>query len=164
MLPIPTDVLLILLGSALILVGLAGVMLPALPGTPLIAIGGTLVAWAGDFTRVGWLPLLAIWVLGLASVVVDHVAGVLGARRAGASWWGMAGAVLGLLLGLPFGIIGIVLGPAIGATALEYAKDPDMRRAAHAGLGVFVGFVVGTALKYAFAVAMIGVLVLAWIW
>lgn len=158
------ELLLILLGGGLIAVGLAGVVLPAVPGTPLIALGSTLVAWADDFTRVGWVPLFVIWVFGLLSVVVDHVAGVLGARRTGASWWGMAGAVLGLIAGLPLGFLGIVLGPAIGATALEYLKEPDVRRAARAGAGVFVGFLIGTALKYAFAVAMIGVLVLAWVW
>lgn len=158
------EFLMVLLGAVLIVAGLAGVVLPAVPGTPLIAIGATLVAWAGDFTRVGWFPVLLIWVLGLTSVVVDHAASLLGARRGGASWWGMAGAVIGLLAGLPFGLPGIVLGPAIGATALEYAKDPDMRRASKAGAGVFVGFVIGTAIKYALAAAMIGVLIVALLW
>lgn len=158
------DVLLILLGLLLIAAGFAGVLLPALPGAPLIFLGSVCVGWADGFQRVGWLPLTVIGVLAVVSFVVDHAAGLLGARRAGASAWGVAGAVLGLLLGLPLGFIGIVLGPAIGATALEYAKDPDMRRAAKAGAGVFIGFVVGTALKYALAATMIGVLVLAWMW
>ena len=64
---------------------------------------------------------------------------------------------------MPLGLPGIVLGPAIGATVLEYYKDPDMRRAATAGAGVFVGFLVGTALKYAFAIAMIGVLIVSYV-
>lgn len=158
------DVLFALLGAALILAGLAGLLLPALPGSPLIFLGSVCIAWAGGFTRVGWLPLTLIGLLAAASIVVDHAASLLGARRAGASKWGFAGALLGLVIGLPFGLPGIVLGPAIGATGLEYARDPDMRRAAKAGAGVFIGFVVGTALKYAFAVAMIGVLLLALAW
>ena len=158
------DFLLALVGVVLILAGLAGVLLPALPGAPLIFLGSVCLAWAEGFTRIGWLPLTAIGLLAVVSFVGDHAAGVLGARRAGASRWGLAGAVIGLLLGLPLGLPGIVFGPAIGATALEYVKDPDMRRAAKAGAGVLVGFLIGTALKYALAATMIGVLLLALIW
>ena len=158
------DALLVLLGLVLVAAGFAGVLLPAVPGAPLIFLGSVCLAWAGGFQRIGWLPLTLIGVLAVLSFVVDHAAGLLGARRAGASRWGVAGAVIGLLVGLPLGLVGVVLGPAIGATAFEYAKDPDMRRAAKAGAGVFVGFVIGTAFKYACAAAMIGVLVLAWMW
>lgn len=161
---LPMDFLLVLIGLLLIAVGLAGVLLPALPGAPLIFLGSVCIGWAGGFARVGWLPLTLIGLLAVASFVVDYAAGLLGARRAGASRWGVVGAVAGLVVGLPFGLPGIVLGPALGATTLEYVKDPDMRRAATAGAGVFVGFLVGTALKYAIAATMIGVLVLAWVW
>lgn len=161
---LPMDFLLAVAGVALIAAGLAGLLLPALPGTPLIFLGSVCIAWSGGFSHVGWLPLTLIGLLAIGSVVVDHAASLLGARHAGASRWGFAGALLGLVLGLPFGLPGIVLGPAIGAMALEYAKDPDVRRATKAGAGVFVGFLVGTALKYAFAAAMIGVLVLALLW
>jgi hypothetical protein len=151
-----------LLGVLLMLAGLAGLLLPALPGMPLVFAGALAVAAADGFARVGWFPLTVIALLAVLGIVVDHAAGVLGARKAGASWWGMAGAVLGLLVGLPFGLPGIILGPGIGAVALEYARNQEFRRAAKAGGGVLLGFLVGTVLKYAIAAVMIGVLVLAY--
>jgi hypothetical protein len=146
-------------GLLLIVVGLAGLLLPAIPGAPLIFAGSLAIAWSEGFSRIGWFPLTLIAVLAVTGMVLDHAAALLGARKAGASTWGVIGAVVGLLVGLPFGLPGIVLGPAVGATAFEYYKDPDVRRAATAGAGVLVGFLIGTALKYAFAVAMIGVLI-----
>jgi uncharacterized protein YqgC (DUF456 family) len=150
-------------GVLLIALGLVGLMLPAVPGAPLIFVGSLVVAWSEGFTKVGWFPLTLIFVLGVAGIALDYVATLFGARKAGASRWGMAGAVLGLIVGLPFGLPGIVVGPAIGAMALEYYKDPDMRRAGTAGAGVFIGFIVGTVLKYAFAFTMIGVLILGYL-
>lgn len=155
--------MLLLLGVLVIATGFAGLLLPALPGTPLVFAGCLLVAWADGFTKIGWFPLLLIGVLAVGSAVVDYVASVLGAKKAGASGWGLAGAFVGLLAGLPFGLPGIILGPAIGATTLEYLKDPQIKRAAKAGAGVFIGFVVGTAVKYACAFAMVGVLVISYL-
>lgn len=153
----------LLLGIALIAIGFAGLLLPALPGTPLVFAGCLLVAWADGFMRVGWFPLLLIGILAAVSAVVDYLASVLGARRAGASGWGIAGAFAGLIVGLPFGLPGIILGPAVGATVLEYFKDPHLKKAARAGAGVFIGFIVGTAVKYTCAFAMVGVLVVSYL-
>jgi uncharacterized protein len=152
---------LLLLGIALLLVGLAGLLVPVLPGMPLLFAGALAIAAADGFARVGWFTLAVIAALAAGGFLVDHAASLLGARTAGASRWGMAGAVIGLLVGLPFGLVGIVLGPAIGAVALEYSRDQEFRRAARAGTGVFVGFLVGTVLKYAIAAAIIGVLAFA---
>ena len=152
------------LGVLLLLVGLVGLLLPAIPGTPLVFLGSLLVAWADGFTRVGWLPLTVMAALAVFSMVADAVAGLVGARKAGASRWGVIGSVVGLLAGLPFGLVGIVLGPAVGAVAFEYFRDPDAKRAATAGVGVFIGFVIGTAVKYACAFAMLGILVASYLW
>lgn len=155
--------LLLLLGILAILVGLAGLLLPALPGAPLVFAGALMVAWADHFTRVGPFALAVIALLGLTGMAVDYAATLLGAKKAGASKWGMIGAVIGLIAGLPLGLPGILIGPAVGATALEYFKDSDARRAATAGLGVFLGFIIGTAAKYACALAMIGVLLVSYL-
>ena len=85
------------------------------------------------------------------------------ARRFGASRWGIIGSIAGLLVGLPFGLPGIVFGPALGALALEFARDRELRKAARAGTGVLVGFVLGTIGKYAIASVMIGLLALAYL-
>jgi uncharacterized protein YqgC (DUF456 family) len=152
----------LVVGLALIVVGLAGLLLPMLPGMPLVFLGAVAVAAADGFTRVGYAALAIIALLAIVASVLDHIAGVLGAKRGGASKWGMAGAVVGLLVGLPFGLPGLVLGPAVGAAILEFARDRELRRAARASTGVFIGFVLGTIVKYAIACAILGILVLAY--
>lgn len=153
-------VFLTVLGSVLILVGLAGVVLPVLPGGPLMFVGLLLVAWADGFTRIGSTGLVAMGALAVLMVVVDYAASALGARRYGSSAWGALGAVVGALAGLPFGIPGLILGPLVGALLLEYLKDPDLVKAARVGFGSFLGFVIGTAVKYALAGLMLGLGVL----
>ena len=156
-------IVLLLLGVVLIVVGFAGLLLPALPGMLLVFAGALSIAAADGFDRVGLLSLFAIALLAVTGSLLDYASGVLGARRAGASRWGLLGAVLGLLVGLFFGLPGLILGPGIGAITLEYARDQEFRRAMRAGTGVFIGFVVGTVLKYALACAAVGVLVLAYL-
>jgi hypothetical protein len=156
--------LLLLLGFALIVIGLVGLAMPALPGTPLIFMGIVAIAAADGFARMSPLTLFLIALLAFTSWALDYAAGLVGARTAGASKWGVVGAAVGLLAGLPFGIPGLILGPAVGATALEYYKDPDFRRAATAGAGVFVGFIVGTILKFTLAFAMLGVAAIAYLY
>jgi uncharacterized protein YqgC (DUF456 family) len=151
-------------GLALIACGLMGLLLPAIPGMPLVFVGIAAVAWADGFARIGVPVLVVIGVLGVMGMVFDYLAGLLGAKRAGASRWGLIGAVVGLLVGLPFGLPGLVLGPGLGAMALEYAKDADVRRSARAGVGVLVGFILGTALKYAVAMTMLGLALFAYFW
>jgi uncharacterized protein YqgC (DUF456 family) len=157
-------VLLSLLGVVIVLVGLAGLILPALPGMPLIFAGIVVVAWADGFARIGVPTLIVSGVLAAIGSVFDYTAGLLGAKRAGASRWGLAGAVIGLIVGVPFGLIGLVLGPGVGAVLFEYARDTNIRRSARAGVGVLIGFVLGTALKYALAMTMIGLALFAYLW
>jgi uncharacterized protein YqgC (DUF456 family) len=150
-------------GVVLIVVGLAGLVLPMLPGMPLVFLGAVAVAAADGFTRVGYVSLAIMALLAIVGSVLDHVAGVLGAKRGGASRWGMAGAVIGLVVGLPFGLPGLVLGPALGAAVLEFARDRELQRAARASTGVFIGFVFGTVVKYAIACVILGILLLAYV-
>jgi hypothetical protein len=155
------EVLLYALGAAALLVGLAGVVLPAVPGSALLVAGAILVGWADGFTRVGGWTVAACAALGVAIWVVDLAAGVLGARVFGASRWAVIGSAVGLLAGLFLGLPGIVLGPAVGALVFEYARDPSFDRALRAGVGAFVGFVLGSAVKVALAFALVGLLALA---
>jgi uncharacterized protein YqgC (DUF456 family) len=155
---------LLLLGLVLVVAGLAGLILPALPGMPLIFAGIVVAAWADGFARIGVPTLVATGVLAAVGSVFDYVAGLLGAKRAGASTWGLVGAAIGLVAGLPFGLLGLVLGPGVGAMLLEYARDTDLRRSARAGVGVLIGFVLGTALKYALAMTMLGLALFAYFW
>lgn len=153
-------IFLYVLGLALVLVGLAGLVLPVVPGAPLIFLGILAVAWADGFARIGWPGLLATGALALLITLVDYLAGLVGAKSFGASYWGLAGAVAGLLLGWPFGLPGVVLGPLVGAVLVEYFKEPDFRRAGKIGFGTLAGFVIGTALKYALGCALVGLALL----
>jgi hypothetical protein len=100
------DSLLWLLAGALILLGLAGIVLPALPGTLFVFGGIVLGAWIDDFTRVGWLALSAIGLLALLAWAMDYVAALLGAKRAGASRLALIGAALGTVAGIFMGLVG----------------------------------------------------------
>ena len=155
------EILLYGLGAAALVAGIAGVVLPAIPGSVLLVLGAVLVGWAEGFTRVsGWTVALCA-AIGLAIWVVDLAAGILGARAFGASKWAIVGAGLGLLVGMFFSLPGIILGPAVGAIVLEYARDPNFERALKAGAGAFLGFVLGSAVKVSLAFVLVGVLVLA---
>lgn len=152
-----------LLGFALVALGFLGLVMPGLPGTPLVFVGILAVAWADGFSRIGVLVLGLLALLTAASVVVDYVAGVLGARKAGASAWGVAGGIAGLAAGLFFAPVGIVVGPLVGAVGFEYWRNPDARAALRAGAGVVIGFLAGAVLKIVIACAMLGIAALAYL-
>lgn len=151
--------LLYALGALALLLGLAGVVLPLLPGSLLLFGGALLVAWADGFALVGWPTLTVVGLLAVAIWAVDWVAAALGAKATGASRWAVVGASLGLLAGLFLGPVGFILGPAVGAVLLEYWQDPDFERALKAGAGTFVGFLLGSVVKVALAFALVGALV-----
>lgn len=150
--------LLYALGAVALLAGLAGVVLPVLPGSLLLFAGALLVAWADGFALVGWPTLTVVGLLALLIWAVDPLAAALGARAAGASRWAVAGASLGLVVGLFLGPAGLLLGPAIGAILLEYWRDPDFERALKAGAGAFLGFLLGSVVKVTLAFVLVGTL------
>jgi uncharacterized protein YqgC (DUF456 family) len=154
------DIALWVLAGVLILVGLAGIVLPALPGVVLVWAGILVGAWADDFTRVGWGVLAACTGLMLLAMLVDLLAGILGARRLNAHWLALVGAGVGTLLGLFTGLIGLIFMPLLGAIAGEWAaryREPDIaRRAAKVGLATWIGMLVGTAVKISMAFLMLG--------
>src|SRR5690554_3084358 len=107
------------IAAVLVLIGLAGTILPALPGLPLVFAGMLLGAWAGGFEHIGIPVVVVLAVLTLFSLVVDLWATALGARRVGASRMAVAGAIIGTFVGIFFGFIGLFAGPFIGALAGE---------------------------------------------
>ena len=154
--------LLWLVAAALVLVGIAGTILPAIPGVPLVFVGLIVGASADDFERVGWPSLLLIAVLTLVAITVDFLAGVLGAKRIGASPWAIVGAALGSFIGLFFGFPGLLLGPFVGAGLGEWLVLRDLRRAGKVGLATWVAMLVASATKVAIVGAMLGIFALAW--
>ncbi|HVZ20216.1 MAG TPA: DUF456 domain-containing protein [Vicinamibacterales bacterium] len=156
-------VLLWVLAIALIAVGFAGILLPALPGTILIFLGLTLVAWADHFMRVSGWTLAVIGAVGAASYAVDFVAAAFGVKMLGASRRAMAGAALGTVAGLFLGLPGLIAGPFVGAVIGELTVDRDLARAGRVGVAAWLGFAIGMAVKVGLAFLMVGIFVAAWI-
>lgn len=155
------DTLWWLLCVALIAVGVAGTVLPALPGTALVFAGILLGAWIDDFVHVGWGTVAVVGVLAAISWVLDYVAGLLGAQRAGASRLAVAGAAAGTVVGLFMGLVGVLFMPLVGAAVGEYLTLRDHRQAARVGVATWVGLMVGLVAKVVIAFVMVGIFVVA---
>jgi uncharacterized protein YqgC (DUF456 family) len=156
-----TDTLLWILSAALIVAGIAGTVLPALPGTLFVLAGIVLGAWIDHFSRVGWGVLAAIGVLALLAWVLDYVSGLLGARKAGASRQAVVGAALGTVAGLFMGLVGVLFMPLVGAAIGEYIARRDHERALKVGVATWLGIMAGLVSKVVIAFMMIGVFVAA---
>lgn len=154
-------ILLWILALVLVLIGFAGLVLPALPGIPMIYAGLVLAAWAEDFAHVGWITLTILGLLALVSYGIDFAATALGAKKFGASPRAIWGAAAGTLIGIFFGLPGIIIGPFAGALIAELTHKNDMPSATKAGVGATLGLLFGAILKIALAFTLIGVFVIA---
>jgi uncharacterized protein len=135
-------------------IGLAGSVLPGLPSTPVVfvaAIGHRL--YFGEASA-STLVLVIIGLIALFSITLDYLASMVGARKLGATWRGVVGAILGAVVGLFFGPPGLILGPFAGALALEMLGGRNFDQAAKAGAGAVIGIFVGAIGKLACCVAM----------
>ena len=150
------------LAGVLVVAGLAGSILPALPGVPLVFGGLLIAAWADDFRRVGWPTLLLLGLLTLGSFAIDLAATAMGARRVGASKLAIAGAAVGALAGMFLGIPGLLLGPFLGAVAGEMLSHGELKQAARVGVATWAGLLFGTLAKLALAFAMLGIFLFAY--
>lgn len=155
------DLVFYTLGALLILGGLAGTILPSLPGIPMVFGGIWLIAAVDDYRHLGWWWLLLIGALGALGVIVDFIAGTLGAKRVGASRRALWGATLGTFAGMFFGIPGIVCGPFVGALVGELSSGASVLRSTHVGIGTWLGLVLGALLKLAISLMMVGLFGLA---
>ena len=154
-------IILATLAVVMVIIGLIGVVMPALPGHMLILAGLIVGAWANGFARVGVWTLVVLGIIALASYGVDFVAVALGAKKLGASPRAMTGAALGTLAGLFFGLPGVIVGPFVGAVIGELTTHRDFTKAGKAGVAAWIGFAIGTAVKVALAFLMIGIFVVA---
>lgn len=148
----------------LIAVGLAGTVLPALPGTALILGGIVLGAWIDDFARVGAGTLSIVALLAVLSWVLDYVAGLFGARKAGASPQALVGAAIGTLAGLLLGLVGVLFLPLLGAALGEYLARRNHAQAMKVGVATWLGLLAGMLAKVVIGCAMVGIFVVALLW
>lgn len=142
-----------------IVAGLVGLVLPAIPGPPLLFAGLWMAAYAEHYAFVGTKTLVVLGVLTVLAVALDFIAGALGAKRFGASRWAVFGAVIGAIVGIFFGLIGLLLGPFMGAVAGELISGRALDAASRAGIGATIGLLVGTAAKLAIGFTMLGIFV-----
>ncbi len=146
----------LVLALAIMAVGLVGTLVPSLPGILLVFAGVLVYAVATGFEVIGWGHVAAFGALTAVALGLDLVANLLGARLCGASRWGILGAVIGVVIGLFVGgPVGLVLGPLVGAVALEALSGRPLGLALRSGVGVLVGYVLGTAAELALALVIV---------
>ena len=155
------SILLLLTGIILILAGLAGLVLPVLPGPFLVLTGLLLAAWSEDFVYIGTTTITILVILAIITFIVDYVAGAYGAKKYGASRQAIWGAIIGAVVGLFLGLIGVIVGPFIGAFIGQLTVRRDLGDAGRVGLGTWLGIALGLATKIALGISMIGVYLIA---
>lgn len=153
--------LLWIVAIALIVLGVAGTVLPVLPGPVLILAGVALAAWIDHFTRISGWVLVLLAVLTVVAAAIDYIAAALGAKRAGASRLAIIGAAAGTLAGVLSGLWGLLFMPLLGAALGQYITQRDVIRAGQVGVATWIGLLIGTAIKLAIAFTMVGVFAIA---
>jgi len=143
----------------LMAIGLIGTVVPVIPGTTIILGAAVIHRLAlGPNGSVGWTALVALVALTLVTYAVDAAAGYVGARKFGATKWGLIGGATGALIGLFFGLVGLFVAPVIGAAiAGEIIAGQRIVKAGRAGWGTFVGALAGTIAKLFIALIMIAI-------
>ena len=142
--------------TVLFAVGLIGTVLPVFPGTTIILAGAVIHRMMlGPEKSVGWRSIVLLVLLTIATYALDFLSGHVGAKYFGATKWGMFGAILGALIGVFFGILGLLVWPVIGAIVGEFIAGKRMIDAGRAGWGSLLGNLGGMVGKLIIALAMI---------
>ena len=144
------DITLAVLGAALVLVGFIGSILPIIPGPPISWAGLLLLKWTDFVDDHGAAYENALWILLFFVILVtilDYVVPIMGTKKYGGSKRGVWGATIGVVVGLFFGPLGIIIGPFLGAYIGEITTGKKDREALRAAWGSFMGFLLGVGLK-----------------
>jgi uncharacterized protein len=152
------------IACTLILIGLAGAVIPALPGIPLIFGGIWLMAYLDHYHHVGLWSLVGIAAVGTMGLTLDLLAGALGAKRIGASQQAVWGAFIGTAIGLFFGLPGVLLGPFCGAVLGELSAGSSVLRSTDVGVSAWVGLIFGTIIKLICSLTMVAMFGAVWWW
>ena len=145
----------------LIVAGVAGTILPALPGAMLVFAGILLGAWIDHFDRVSITVVVICGVLTLLAWATDYAAALLGAKRAGASRLAVIGAAIGTVAGVFTGLVGLIFMPLVGAAIGELIAVRNAARAAQVGISTWIGLLLGTLAKVVLTFMMVGIFIAA---
>lgn len=140
------DIALIIIAILLLLLGIVGCIVPALPGVPL-SYAGLLFLQLTDKVQYTTRFLLIWGIIVIIVQVLDYFVPAWGTKRLGGSKWGVWGSTIGLIIGLFAGIWGIIIGPFIGALVFELIGGAQSGTALKAALGSFIGLLTGTVIK-----------------
>ncbi len=150
----------------LMIAGVIGSVVPYIPGAALIVAGAVVhqLMLGGD-RMAGWWIIGVLLIMAILSYAVDIVAGAMGARRYGASKWGAWGGFIGAIVGLFFGLPGLLLGPVVGVLAGELIlARKQIGPAASASWGTILGSLLGVLGKFLIAMAMVAVFAISLWW
>jgi uncharacterized protein len=141
----------------LIIIGVIGSVLPAVPGVILVMGGMSLAAWIDGFRRIGWVTLGILGFLTLLALACDALGALIGAKRVGASGLALLGAAIGTFLGIFFGLVGALIGPFLGAVVGELISRGRLVPAARVGLATWAGLALSLVARVAIVFAMLAV-------
>jgi uncharacterized protein YqgC (DUF456 family) len=145
----------LIVALVLMLAGSVASIIPGIPGTPIVLLIAILHRVYFRAASVNNWVLAGLVLLTLFSVVLDYIASMMGAKKLGARWWGIVGAMVGGLVGMFFGLPGVIIGPFLGAVLLELIGGYKIKPAAKAGAGALLGLFVGAVGKLAICAVMI---------
>lgn len=157
------DVALYILAIVLIVGGLIGAVLPSLPGIPMIYGGILLAAALDNYQHLGATWLIILGVMAAFGIAVDFIAASLGAKRVGASSTAIWGASIGTIVGMFFGLPGLILGPFVGAVLGELLSSKSVLRSAHVGISTWLGLLFGALVKLVLSLVMVALAAGVWL-
>ncbi|MDG6004288.1 MAG: DUF456 domain-containing protein [Candidatus Brocadia sp.] len=150
------DIAVLVISLIIMTVGMAGIIIPIIPSTPLIWVGAFIYAISTHFEKVTWTMLLFFALMTIFSVVLENLGNVYGAKKFGATRWGILGSVIGTGAGFFLGgPVGLILGPIVGTIIFEVIGGKDYKGALKSGVGNFVGFLGGSIVKMIIGLVMI---------
>mgnify|MGYP006323908601 FL=1 len=154
------EIILFTISLIIMIVGMAGIVVPIIPSTPLIWFGVFFYAIFTHFEKITWMILLIFAMLTIFSIVLENLGNIYGAKRFGATRWGIIGSIAGTGVGFYMGgPIGLILGPIVGTIIFEIIGGKDYTGALKSGLGNFVGFMGGSVIKIIIGLTMISIFI-----
>lgn len=151
-------IFLITLAVVCLLTGLAGCVIPVLPGPPISYLGILFLHFSEEYDY-SLTTLLVLLALVIVVTILDYVIPMLGSKYLGAGKWGSAGSFIGTIIGLFFLPWGLIVGPFLGAFIGEKISGKGWHDAFVAGTGSLVGFIVGTLIKVLLCLYMIWIFI-----
>ena len=139
-------------------IGIIGILMPIVPNLPIIWLGAFFYAFFTNFEIVDKNFLILLGIIAVIGFLLDYFSGILGAKKFGATKWGIIGSIIGGIIGfIILNIFGLIIGSFLGTLLLEYAQVKSFKQALKSGMGVFIGFLGGMIIKVILSFTMIGI-------